>query len=359
MAKRPDIAAALDVVVVMYRSADVIGACIASLLAQRPFIGRIVLVDNASPDTSTDVARKVAEDHGFDCAERGPGETDPSIASNGIEIIRSSENLGFAGGVNLGLSHLMEHQSSKFFWVLNPDCELTPGCAETLLSKAQTLDNGGGFSLLGTRILYHGKKPIIQSDGGIYCTWTGRCRNLNQGRDVANADETETPSCDFISGASMIASRRFIEQSGMMPDDYFLYYEEVDWAMQRYGLPLIRCLDAVVQHHGGTAIGSGAHNRDASPLSNYFNFRNRMRFMRRYHPMRLPISYGFSVLKIIQTLCRNDWAGAVAAFRGLHGFRPPRQVSESFEAHEHARAFSNRRMIKTGPATQQSLRAPA
>lgn len=347
--------AALDVVVVMYRSADVIGACITSLLQQRPHIGRIVLVDNASPDASVSAACRTAERHGVQCVEPD-ALADPL---DEIEILRSDENLGFAGGVNLGLKHLMARGQSRYFWILNPDCELMPGCAETLLSAAEAAQAEDGFALLGTRILYHGGAQIVQSDGGICCAWTGRCRNLNQGQANGAVTTKQMPECDFISGASMVASRRFVERSGLMPEEYFLYYEEVDWAMQRGDLPLVRCLDAVVQHHGGTAIGSGAHDRAPSPLSSFFNFRNRMLFMRRHHPRRLAFSYGFSLLKVMQMLWHGQAASAFAAFCGLNGTKPPKSVRLSFGVHEGKRAFAVARKQKNTSTNLPARRSTA
>ena len=47
----------------------------------------------------------------------------------------------------------------------------------------------------------------------------------------------------------------------------------------------------LVFHHGGTAIGTGRPDERPSAFSNYFNYRNRMRFMRRFHPARLPLAY--------------------------------------------------------------------
>ena len=85
----------------------------------------------------------------------------------------------------------------------------------------------------------------------------------------------------------MVVSRDFLARVGPMREDYFLYYEEVDWALRRGDLPLAFAGDAIVYHHGGTSIGTGRLDERPSAFSNYFNYRNRMRFMRRFHPWRL------------------------------------------------------------------------
>ena len=315
----------ISVIVVLYLSEDVIADCLGSLLSQRRDIGRIVLVDNACPGGSVATVRQEMQRHDLPIREVHD-DAPPDARFAGVELIRSDRNLGFAGGVNLGLTQLMADPDVHYFWILNPDCELVPGCAEAMLRAAETAEQNSGFSLLGSRILYPGTQKIVQSDGGIYCRLTGRCRNIHQGATLADADGDPSTGLDFISGASMLASRAFIQRAGLMPEDYFLYYEEVAWAYARGNLPLVVCRDAIVLHHVGTAIGSGRRDRLPSPLSNYFHFRSRMRFMSRYHPFALPISVGFSLLKIIQTALRGGWASAAAALRGMFGLPPPRSV---------------------------------
>lgn len=333
----------LGVVVVLYKSGDVIEACLKSLLEQRPHIGRIVLVDNCCPADSVSVVQSFATQTGICVSDaEAPDLAKYAAPRRSIELIRSNQNLGFAGGVNLGLRVLHADPGIDFFWILNPDCELAVDCAENVLTTASASASEGGFAILGTRILYRGSDRTIQSDGGICCSWTGRCRNLNQGTSVDDVSEPVKAKLNFISGASMVASRTFIDLAGLMPESYFLYYEEVAWARQRHELPLIMCHDATVLHHGGTAIGSGAYNRSASPLSTYFNFRNRMRFVARFQMFSLPVTYAFSLFKIVQTIGRGEWQAAVAAFRGTHGMPPNRTVRNAFRSNEHRRAFASR-----------------
>ena len=338
----PDKNRPLGVIVVMYQAADVIAQCLNSLLDQSEHFGSIVLVDNGSPDRSAAVVREVLEHRQIHLTEHSGAEVaGGDLSTAGVHLIRSGNNRGFAGGVNHGLKFLLSTSDVRHFWILNPDCELMPGSAELVLETAENLERGDGYSLLGTRILYHEAKACIQSDGGVYSRWTGRCRNLNQGQDPDSLQDAPLEDGDFISGASMVASRRFITESGLMPEHYFLYYEEVDWARRRGALPLYRCRDAIVKHHGGTAIGSGSITRSPSAFSNYFNFRNRVRFMRKHHPFALPFCYGFSVLKIVQILLRDGSGQAHAALSGTFGLPPPRAVVDLIREDDRAMAFQN------------------
>lgn len=280
----------LGVVIVTYNAADVIGACLDSLLASHQDM-RVAVIDNASTDATIGVL---------------------SSWSEKVYIVRSATNGGFAAGVNIGIAHLLRNPEIDRIWILNPDTVIPPE-TPSAFAKAPV-----GFALMGGRILYADSPNNIQIDAGTVNFWTGVTGNLNLGKPrsspLANADDA-----DFISGASMVASRQFIERAGPMPEDYFLYYEEVDWAMKRGALPLKICPDATVYHSAGSAIGSPTLDTPASPFSTYYKHRARLMFLHKYNPMASPIGYLFGVAKAGQCLLRGQYPQARAIFRAIHG----------------------------------------
>ena len=293
----------LAVLIVTYDSAGVIGACLDSLLASTGPRLRTVVVDNASPDHTAAVVRS-------------------RLAAAGrhrIELIQAPGNGGFAAGVNLGLARLTR---APLVWILNPDCTVPPETPGRLFAAARSAPD---FALMGGRTLYAAPSVRIQSDGGRIGRWTGVCRLVNRGaRPTAPAPLPGT--LDFLSGANMLASRAFLDRAGPMDEGYFLYYEEVDWATRRGVLPLAICPEAVVYHRAGTAIGSPAPGRRATSFSNYFNYRSRMRFLRRHRPAALPVAAGFALAKVLQLVLRGALAEADGALRGTFGLAPPRAV---------------------------------
>lgn len=318
MTHPPD-AAPMGVVIVTYSSADVIGACLESLLASVGPPLRIVVVDNASPDDTVAVVRRIGAD----------------APDDRLHLLQSPVNRGFAGGVNLGLAHLRRDPAVDLFWVLNPDSRVTPGTAAAYRAAAR----GQRFGLMGGRTLYDGAPGLLQSDGGRVRRPFGICQNLNQGKPPETAQPPDPTTLDFVSGANMVASREFLEAVGPMREDYFLFYEEVDWAFRRGDLPLAVCPEAVVHHQGGTATGAGSVRRLASPFANYFNYRNQMRFVRRHMPSHQPTAYGYAMARIARLLLWRAWAEAGAALRGLHGLPPPRAVRARIAAEAWPLAF--------------------
>jgi GT2 family glycosyltransferase len=303
----------LGVVIVTFNSADVICDCLESLLAATGVHLTITVVDNASTDNTLQVLKDWAS--GIPWAPSAdlplqlypapkPVSLDGSIGASGhgIALIETGINAGFAAGVNVGLASLAVDLGIDRFWVLNPDSVAASGTAAAF-ATAQAPD--GDFALMGGRVLYLDRPDLIQIDGGTLNHRTGVTGNLGLGAHHATTPPPELNSLAFITGASMVASRRFYEMAGPMSEDYFLYYEEVDWALQRGTLPVIYCSGAVVYHRAGTAIGSPTIGRPASPFSLYFKHRGRLRFIRRHFPMSVPLALGYSLAKAGQLLLKG------------------------------------------------------
>ncbi|WP_299304791.1 glycosyltransferase family 2 protein [uncultured Litoreibacter sp.] len=303
----------LGVIIVTYNSADVIRDCLETLLSSAAKMA-VVVVDNASTDSTVSTITDWASGKdGYTPPRDAPFPVWPVAKPVArISLLRSPSNGGFATGVNIGLKHLLKKPDIDRFWVLNPDTLVPPETPEKLA------DAPDGFALMGNRLLYADSPHHVQLDAGTINWTTGVTGNLNLGqtRNTAIADAGQAA---FISGASMVASRAFVEAAGLMSEDYFLYYEEVDWALRRGGLPLAICPDATVYHRAGTAIGSPTLTTAASPFSTYYKHRARMKFLRRHKPLSLLGGYVYGLAKAGQMVRLGQTPQAVAVLRALHG----------------------------------------
>ena len=225
-------------------------------------------------------------------------------------------NGGFAFGVNSALDVLFNEYGCERVLVLNPDATLHPDC----LSIFQSYDPGP-FSIMGGRVLYYENRDMIQIDGGIIDRRSGVTHNYNLFEHVSKSPP-QPEHLDFITGASMVVSRAFYEAVGPMREDYFLYYEEVDWALRRGDLPLAYCPGALVYHRAGTAIGSATLGRPASPFSLYFKHRARLRFVRRHFPRAVPTALAYSCAKAAQLAVKGYLTEAWTILYASFG-RPP------------------------------------
>lgn len=341
----------LGVVLVTYNAADVIAGCLESLCAARDAGLRIVVVDNASDDGTVDTVRDWASGAAaFVPPAELPFAMDPvakpvvlteggpDIAPGpGITLVRSGANRGFAGGVNVGLACLARDPEIGHFWVLNPD-SMVPAASVAALQTC--LAGAGHYGLMGGRVVYLETPDRIQIDGGLLRRRTGVTGNYNLGQAHPASPPPDPAELDFITGASMVASRAFYEAVGPMREDYFLYYEEVDWAMRRStDMPLAYCAGLVVYHWGGTAIGSPIIGRTASPFSIYFKHRGRIRFLSRFNPVALPVGLAYSLAQSARLMLRREPAAAWAVVAASFGLPAPAEVRDRLSPEARAIAF--------------------
>ncbi|TMV82780.1 glycosyltransferase family 2 protein [Thioclava sp. BHET1] len=325
---------ALGVVIVSYRSGSILPDALESLLSAKEVALSIALVDNASPDDTIARLRLwaagrsdylPASDLPFQpVAQPKPLSLDGAPLSSGhrITLIPAARNGGFAAGVNLGLAHLAQEPELDRFWILNPDTLIPPA------TPARIARHPGPFALLGNRVLYLEDPGRIQIDGGTLDRRTGVTGNLHLGSLAKETPPPDLARMDFVMGASMTASRAFLTRAGPMAEDYFLYYEEVDWALRRGDMPLAFCPGAEIFHRAGSVIGSARLDRMATPRSVYFKHRARLIFLRRHLPRAVPLGYLWGMAKAAQMLAKGYPKQARALFLGMMGRPPPREPGQ-------------------------------
>ena len=136
--------------------------------------------------------------------------------------------------------------------------------------------------MLGADLRLYDEPSRLQMQGALsFDKWTGRARGIGSGRAISDplpVDQVER-EMDFVCGASMAVSRAFLEQVGLLEDRYFLYYEEIDWAIRSRGkFKLGYCPGATVYHKEGASAGSSSGSGKRSPLSEYHHTRSQAPF---------------------------------------------------------------------------------
>ena len=199
----------MDYVVVAYRSERHLGACLDAIDADRPDGAATIVVDNASPDSSADVAR-----------------SHPSHP----RLFVSPRNLGFGGACNLAV----DASSADLLFFVNPDARLARGTTAGLID-AMTADPSVGA--VGPRIddaagdlraTSAGFEPSLRSVLGHFLLlarlpWVGRLF-----RPLQLPFGSPAQPVDWASGAAlMVRSDAFRSVSGFDPS-MFLYMEDVD-----------------------------------------------------------------------------------------------------------------------------------
>jgi GT2 family glycosyltransferase len=188
-----------------------------------------------------------------------------------VKVLRSEKNLGFAGGNNLGI----KNAKGKYLLFLNNDTEVDPGFLEPMV---RLLQSDPAIGMVSPKIRFFYEPDTVQYAGFTKVNpYTLRMEGIGFGiKDKGQYDKIqETHSAH---GCAMMVPMSAVEKVGLMPEMYFLYYEEHDWSMRflNAGYKIFYQPQSLVLHK--EAISTGGR---VSLLRTYYFNRNRILFGRR------------------------------------------------------------------------------
>ncbi|WP_342359374.1 glycosyltransferase family 2 protein [Terrarubrum flagellatum] len=311
--------------------------CLESLahLENRRF--SIIVCDNASTDDSVarikswaameleriNAGRVAAAKEPFNFIDRSDAASLQQGAqgdSNAIVLIQTGRNGGYAAGNNVGMRHALAN-GFDYFWVLNNDVEVEPDALTWLIRR---MGDDPGIGICGSTLIYHGQRDLVQNLGGAWFI-----RSKGRGVGVGAQSDARAPidqaaveaQLDYVSGASMFVSREFLEKIGLMQEDYFLYYEELDWAARARGLfRLGYAAKSIVYHKVGATIGTNDFG-ERSALADYYMARSRIRCCARFFRTSLPFVLFDVSRKALRYARRGEWSRAANLARAIVGMR--------------------------------------
>ena len=250
-------------------------------------------------------------------AARAPG----AMAGPGLTLVQSGANLGFAGGNNIGLRLLMARPDVSLFWLLNNDTVVAPDAVPALVG---TMTADPAIGMCGTVVRFYHRPDRVQAmNGSRFSVWTGQSRGIGAGMAADTGFDAAriARQTDYVLGASLATSRAFLTQTGLMEEGYFLYYEEIDWAVRNRRAPRPFATgfagQAIVYHKEGGSIGSSSRQGARSALADYWLCRSRLAFIRRHYPALLPLHWLLTLALIGRRLVRGQPQKAKLLLRAL------------------------------------------
>ena len=127
---------------------------------------------------------------------------------------------------------------------------------------------------------------------------------------------------NYVVGASMLVSKEFLEDVGLMCEDYFLYFEETDWAMRARGrYSLVYAIGSIVYHKVGASIGTRSNPARKSVLCDFHSVRNRLFFTYRFYPLALPTVYVALCGSILLRVFLGHWLRAKMIIKLMFSFK--------------------------------------
>lgn len=212
-----------------------------------------------------------------------------------VKIIRNEENLGFAGGNNVGIRFALKH-GVDYVLILNNDTIVSKNLVEELVKVADSNEKIGiaapkiyfapGFEFHKDRYTKDEQGKVIWYAGGEMDldNVLGHHRGVDE---VDTGQFDEISPTDFASGCCLLIKKEVLERVGMFDEAYFLYYEDSDLCqrVKGKGYRILFVPSAIIWHkNAGSAGGSG------SKLQDYYITRNRLLFGIRFAPFRAKLA---------------------------------------------------------------------
>jgi GT2 family glycosyltransferase len=262
----------VNVVVVNYNTREYVINLINKLILFKD-ISNIYIVENNSSDRTNEAFKATVKEIAminefeyeyFDCESALHHRSARSPKT--VNFIQATDNRGFAAGNNIAFRDIIKLASNdEFVWMLNPDITPFEDSLDELISSACPSDK----TILGS--------TLYNEDGSLQCVGGGRiikplgipkkCKHLSK--------------LDFISGAAMFFSVNTLKLLGLMPQEYFLYWEETDWCekAKQQGIQLKVCEPSKLYHIESVSTGL------RSKFQYQIDMRNTIRFFVKYYPL--------------------------------------------------------------------------
>ena len=220
-----------------------------------------------------------------------------------VSFIQNNENQGFAAGNNVVIGKLKKEDA--YIWLLNPDMVVEP---DTLTELVRFSMGHSKQSVIGATIKHQLNANKVHLYGGARINFNSATVNLID-------EKSEIGEIDFICGGSLFTHANNFETIGLLPEEYFLYWEETDWCYRakKQGYEMLVCTSAVCYDKISSTIGKGF-------LADYYYTRNGLLFVSRYKSKKIPIVLFSAFLRLLKRLLSGNWERSKGVYSGILTF---------------------------------------
>jgi GT2 family glycosyltransferase len=298
------------IIILNYKNWGDVVECLGSILCVNYINYKIFVVDNNSENESLEHMMKWLDANSSNGDSRYKyytaeqfGQFDNMGDSARIVFIQNSHNEGFAAGNNLVLRHLIG--ANAYVWLLNPDMVVEPDSLPELVKFAAA---NPFKSIIGAVVKFYSDREKVHLYGGAKI-------NFNSATVDPVTKPQDVLQVDYIGGGSLFAHANHFRELGLLPEDYFLYWEETDWCYnaKQKGYQMLVCPSAVCYDKISTTIGK-------SYLAEYYYTRNGLLFISRYRPEKLPLVIAASFLRFLKRTVTGQWKRSAGVLNGIVNF---------------------------------------
>lgn len=262
----------IGVSIVNYRTPHLVCECLQSLANESEYARRlrVVVVDNASGDGSYEKILADVQQHQF---------------GDWVDVVDAGKNGGYSFGNNIAFRRLLE-KGCDLIWLLNPDTRIRPGAIRALVD---CLDGSPDIGIVGSRLEDQDGTPQVSAFNFpspmtelINTAKIGILERMLPSAVIPRPISGGREEVDWVAGASMMMKAEVLQRVGLMDEEYFLYFEEVDFcrATVRAGYRIVYEPASRVIHHVGAATGISDMRKQAPRRPTYW-FESRQRYFQK------------------------------------------------------------------------------
>lgn len=261
----------VGVIILTHNSGAYIEDCLKNVLNNEHSNIECIIVDNNSTDQTIHIVKK-----------KYPK----------LKLINNKSNLGYGAGNNVGIRYLLKNNNISYILILNPDTLVSPN----LISECvRVLIHENTIGIVGPIITYAQDPNKIWFAGGylnrlfLYTKHRYMNKDLNYLKSQGVLASTplrctplDTSVTDFITGACMMIKKEVFKKIGFLPEEYFMYFEDVDFCQKaiKSGYTCQLLPKSLVKHYVSASTGHPGSN-DLTPFRAYYYARNPFIYIRR------------------------------------------------------------------------------
>ena len=241
----------LAIIIINWKQYDLTKKCILSVSKVKFENYKIILVDNESNETNLNLLLNDFDD---------------------LKVIKNKSNLGFGVANNQAINYAL-NENYDYVMLLNNDTEVDHNFISPLINSIEKNSSIGGVQPL---IMNYNNRDLIWSAGGYI--------NKFFGNTTTNKSLGKKLNLDWITGCCMLLKTEVIKKTKLLDENFFAYYEDVDWSLRikdlGYSLQLVD--NSLVYHHGSVSSNNSSSEGKLSPYVHYLNFKNHIYLLRKH-----------------------------------------------------------------------------
>lgn len=268
------------IVILHFGSVEVTNKCLHSIFKNKLSFERLIVVDNG-----------------------GNFET----KNKNIVVIKNKKNLGFAGGVNVGIRYAIS-QKADYVLLLNNDTFVNEDFLKPLVDFSAVSKDAG---IIGPAIKFKKDNRKVYDIGGKVSRVFGRTTH-EEVRKVLNRKPAQV---DYVSGCAMLIKKNVFEKVGLFDERFFLYYEDVDFCIRAKNKGFLTFVipEVFIEHELSKTVGK------VSSLAVYHQTKSGLQFGKKHFAKSLFLNRVFILSQSLYIFFKSPKVGisAIGAFKYL------------------------------------------